>query len=113
MPGAEPVTAVANAVTEVVGALRPYLAEALAQRYENEATERIKRLADVAAGGDPHALYYALERLCAEAGHPAGVVSGKGITLSLEHYNGLVASAVNSIKLRKQLASLEYRRDPQ
>ena len=106
MPASDPITAVANAATAARGIAGPIIAEAEAQKYENERIARVNVWADAAAGGDPARMHAVCDELLASAGQPVAVRSTSVIWIGVEYLDAFARLAADTIKLRQQLNSI-------
>jgi hypothetical protein len=106
VPGIEAVTAVANAVAEVAETVRPFLLEWQAQKYENERKERVLKVGDAFASGDPGRMRNAVIELLHDAGQPVGSESIHDVRLNAAYLEALADLAAKYICLDKQLQSL-------
>lgn len=112
MPASDPVTAVANAVTESLIAIQPFLEEGLAQKYNREHTQRIEEWVQIVSkpidGNAANHINTFVSRLLTSAGAPAGGV-GTLISVPLDSLTSLINECSESIKKDHMLAKIQFR----
>lgn len=104
------VGAVAGAVTSVVDAIRPFLEEGLAQRYDKEYNENIIKIQEAFIKNDPDGLWSTSCELLNSSGHPptpAGLVQDN-FTIPRSLVHSLLLVAADCIRERKYVASYSY-----
>jgi len=104
------ITAIANAVGALFGTLKPAVDERYAQLYDNQHRERLKELEKILGTPDCPAragrIGAWVERVCIDAGIPAGDISGNTIQLPISHFRALCAIASQGIRDRQNLAKM-------
>lgn len=112
MPASDPVTAVANAITQVGIAIQPYLEEELAQRYRREHTQTIEEWLRIIGqpldSSSADHINAFVSRLLTSAGAPAGGL-GACISVPLDSLTSLIAECSESIMKDKMLAKIQFR----
>lgn len=112
MPASEPITAVANALTQVGITLQPFIEESFAQKYEREHTARIAEwlsLINQPLDGDvANHINTFVSGLLASAGAPAGGM-GTCISVPVDSLTSLIAECSESIKKDQMLAKMQFR----
>lgn len=113
MHGSDPVTAIANALTQAGQLAMPYISEHLAQKYESEHQKRLTEILSIVSLSDtdptrPDRLQSFILRLLGSAGSPAGGL-GKNISVPLDVLLSLVAECSESVKKDALLARIQFR----
>lgn len=112
MPASDPVTAVANAITQVGIAVQPFLEEGLAQKYNREHTQRIEEWLGLISkpldGDTATSINSFVSRLLTSAGAPAGGM-GTCISVPLDSLTSLISECSESIKKDQMLAKIQFR----
>lgn len=105
MPASDPITAVANAVTEMLDkVVSPLMTNYNAHKYDNEQNSRLQGLESALASGNATTVGNYFNGLCNDAGVPVGVLGGKSIEVPLEYLDALGRSTVNEVIKTKLLA---------
>lgn len=105
MPASDPITAVANAITEALDkVVSPLMTNYNAHKYDNELTERLKAQEEALRSGNATLISNYFNQLCNDAGVPVGVLGGKSIEVPLEYLDVLGRSTINEVIKTKLLA---------
>lgn len=106
MPAADPITAVANAISAALGIAAPLIAEHEAQAHEQERIASLNLYADAAADGNVDRMHVVFDGLLAAAGRPVGTPSKFLVTVGAEYLDALAGVCADAVKTRKDLNSL-------
>ncbi|MFZ2641642.1 MAG: hypothetical protein WA117_11640 [Verrucomicrobiia bacterium] len=106
MPAADPITAVANAVTAIVGVAAPLLAEHEAQAHEQERIALLSNYAAAAAAGDIRRMHACFDIMLAAAGEPVASRSGECVRLGAEYLDAFARVISRAVKTQADLNSL-------
>ena len=101
MPGADPITAIANAVAEITHATKPLLDAAIARRLRDAEVKTVCTWAEACAAGDSDRMHSLVDCLLAEAGQPVGAPSSRRIEFDLAYLDQLVRVAARGIHFER------------
>lgn len=104
----DPITAVADAVTTLVGAAKPLLDQHLAQKFDNEYTETSHQIALAANLTDParaDALHDLCDKLCFDNGQTAGGLGDSYVRVRVSNVAALLTIAAAARRDQKKLAA--------
>jgi hypothetical protein len=112
MPASDPITAIANAISQIGAVALPYIEESLAQRYENEERETIQKwnryqqIQDVRSRAD--AEWGFLLQLLADAKKTVGG-NGTNISVPSDALAALIEVAASKIKQDKIISKIQFK----
>lgn len=112
MPASDPITAIANAISAIGGAVTPYIEEELAQRYEREFRERIKAWNAIQDSPDrvrPTLVHSHVMQLLDDAGATVGSM-GTNVSVPVGVLGALINEVAEGIKKDKILARLSFKK---
>lgn len=104
----DPITSIANAISDLAGIAKPFIDSHIAQKYENECKERMAQWNALIAENNPNHINAFVLCLIADAGQIAGGV-GENKSVPLDILNALIAIACGKIKDDELLANTIYK----
>lgn len=105
MPASDPITAVANAITEALDkVVSPLMTNYSAHKYDNEINSRLQSLETALQSGDAPTIGKYFNQLCNDAGVPVGVLGGKSVEVPLEYLDALGRLGCQEVIKTKLLA---------
>ena len=109
----DPVTAVATAVSELFGTIRPAVEEHYAQRYESNHKDRIRDWSELISMPDSdergHRIGAFVRGMLDSAGTPTGQFSGTVIQVPVEILTALIQNTSESIRDDQRLARITFK----
>ncbi len=101
-----------SVVGQALGIAKPLVEESLAQRYDTQQREQVAEWLSIMSTANnesrARSMYTFIQRVCSDAGHPPGPISGTSIEVPVQHLHSLVLLATENIKQDKMLASATY-----
>lgn len=112
MAASDPVTAVANALVGIAGAVTPFINDALAQKYDTQYRQRLSEWSSIVAQADSSvradSIRAYLDKLFADADTSGGGL-GDDISLPLSDFNALINIAAGKIRDDQRLAAIQFK----
>lgn len=111
--GADPITAVGNALAGLFGVIKPSIDEHYAQKYDDAHKDRMREWQDLVALSNPDdrasRIGSFVTGMLDDAGTPVGQFSGTLVQVPVEILNALIQNTSESIRDEQRLARITFK----